>query len=284
MITMILIVLYLFMNKSATLNNATDFIVKRAFRAGAVTRGDVILALGVSTATATRLMSEVVSKRGDILERVRQKIVPRLLAKPPACASEEALLQTLNEGGHDFLLRVGLYENELPVTYVSWTNSAPKKQGILATITEAIRTESYLRIAYVGMREKEEPASRVIVPLGLERMNDQWRVVAQDLGKDGYPIRVFVLSRILDAEKAQLKRRPTGFVHQHQSDAIVPVAVTLNPKLTPLQKEIIADELDIREGKVRLAKRGIFEFKRRFCNEPASPGAIWPPLDDCHEL
>jgi WYL domain len=272
------------MNKSATLDNATDFIVKRAFRAGTVSRGDVIQALAVSTATATRLMAEVVTKRGDILERSRQKIVPRLLAKPPACASEEALLQTLNEGGHDFLLRVGLYENELPVTYVSWTNSVPRKPGILGTLIEAIRAESYLRIAYVGMREKEEPASRVIAPLGLERMNDQWRVVAQDLGKEGYPIRVFVLSRILDAEKSPLKRRPPGFVHQHHSDVNVPLAVTLNPKLSPLQKEIVAGELDIREGKVRLAKRGIFEFKRRFSNVPASPGAIWPPLDDCHEL
>lgn len=272
------------MNKSATLENATDFIIKRAFRAGAVTRGDVILALGISTATATRLMAEVVMKRGDILERARQRIVPRLLAKPPACASEEALLQTLSEGGHNFLLRVGLYENELPVTYVSWTNSVPKKPGILRTLTEAIRTESFLRIAYVGMREKEEPASRVIAPLGLERMNDQWRVVAQDLGKEGYPIRFFVLSRILDAEKAQLKRRPTGFMHQHHIDAIVPLAVTLNSKLSPLQKEIISGELGIREGKVHLAQRGIFEFKRRFSNEPTSLSAIWPPLDDCQEL
>lgn len=272
------------MNKSSSIDNATDFIVKRAFRAGAVTRSDVILALGVSTASASRLMTDVLMKKNDILERVRQKIVPRLLAKTPSCASEEALLQTLNEGGHDFLLRVGLYEHELPVTYVSWTNSVPKKPGILGAIIEAIRTESYLRIAYLGMREKEQSASRVIAPLGLERMNDQWRVVAQDLGKDGYPIRVFVLSRILDAEKAPLKRRPPGLVHQHHSDAIVPLAVTLNPKLSPLQKEILADELGIRDGKVRLAKRGIFEFKRRFSNEPASAGAIWPPLDECHEL
>lgn len=104
------------------------------------------------------------------------------------------------------------------------------------------------------------------------------------LRQAGYPIRVFVLSRILNAENAPLKRRPPGFVHQHHSDAIVSVAVALNPKLSPLQKEIIADELDIREGQVRLAKRGIFEFKRRFSNEPVSVGAIWPLLDECHEL
>lgn len=269
------------MNKSSTLDSATDFIIKRAFRAGTVTRSDVIQALGVSTATATRLMSEVANKRGDILERVRQKIVPRLLAKPPSFASEEALLQTLNEGDHDFLLRFGLYENELPVTYVSWTNSMPKSPGIIGTIIDAIRTESFIQIAYIGMRENEVPASRLVAPLGLERMNDQWRIIAQDLGKSGYPIRVFVLSRILDAKIAPLKRRPPGFIHQHHSDAITPLTVTLNPRLSPLQKEIISGELNIREDKVHLSKRSIFEFKRRFSNEPVSPGAIWPPLDAC---
>ncbi len=68
------------------------------------------------------------------------------------------------------------------------------------------------------MRENEGPSERVIAPLGLERMNDQWRVIAQDTGKQGHPIRTFVISRILEAEKEVLKRHPPGFVHQHHTD------------------------------------------------------------------
>ncbi len=59
--------------------------------------------------------------------------------------------------------------------------------------------------------------------------------------------------------------------------------VTLNPKLTPLQQEIVSNELGISEGKVRVAKRSAFEFKRRFSSEPLSPSAVWPLLIDCKE-
>lgn len=271
------------MNRSTTLDNAIRFIIKRAFRAGTVSRRDIVNAFDISDATATRIISDTITHRGDILDKRRQKIVPKILAKPPAFASEEALMQTLNEGGSNFLRRVGLYENELPVTYVCWTNSMPRKPGILNTITEGIRTEGYVRIIYIGMRENEGPSERVIAPLGLERMNDQWRVIAQDTGKQGHPIRTFVISRILEAEKEILKRRPPGFVHQHHADVDTSMEVTMNPRLTPLQKEVIADELGISSGTVRISRRTAFEFKRRFSNEPVSPGAVWPPLTTCKE-
>ena len=271
------------MNKSTINDKAVEFIVKRAFRAGVVTRIDVVSAFDVSPATASRMMAEALARRGTLLERNGQKVMPRLLAEAPAYASEAALLETLDAGGNDLLQRVGLYAHELPVVYVSWTHSMPRKPGILSTLVAAIRNEGFLRIVYLPMRNKEAPQRRLIAPLGLERMNDQWRVVAQDLEKENCPIRVFVLTRILEAEKEVLKRRPAGFVHQHLSDAEVAVAVSLNPKLTPLQQEVVSAELGIRDGKVRLAKRGLFEFKRRFSSEPVTPDAVWPPLEDCGE-
>lgn len=271
------------MNKSAINDKAVEFILKRAFRAGAVTRVDVVNAFGVSTATASRMMAEALARRGALLERHGQKVLPRLLAEPPTCASEAALLETLDAGGNDFLARTGLYPYELPVVYVAWTNSLPRKPGILATVVEAIRSEGFLRIVYLPMRDQAQPARRLIAPLGLERMNDQWRVVAQDLEKEQCPIRVFVLTRILEAEKEVLKRKPRGFVHQNISDGSVALDVMLNPKLTPLQKEVVSAELGIRDGKVRVARRGIFEFKRRFSREPTTPDAVWPPLDECGE-
>jgi len=272
------------MNKSAINDKAVEFIVKRAFRAGVVTRIDVVNAFAISPATASRMMAEALARRGNLLERNGQKVAPRLLAEAPPYASEASLLETLDAGGNDLLLRVGLYSHELPLVYVCWTRSMPRKPGILSTLIAAIRNEGFLRIVYLPMRLKEAPQRRLIAPLGLERMNDQWRVVAQDLEKENCPIRVFVLARILEAEKEALKRRPPGFVLQHLSDAQVAVAVSLNPKLTPLQQAVVAAELGIREGKVRLAQRGIFEFKRRFSSEPATPDAVWPLLEDCREM
>lgn len=269
------------MNRSLLLDRAVEFVLKRAFRAGAVTRANLLDAFDVSSATATRLMSEALARHPRLLERQGQRILPRPLAEAPPCATEAALLATLDEGGNDFLARVGLYAYELPVVYVTWANSLPRKPGILTALIEAVRNEGFLRIVYLPMRKNAEPAWRTIAPLGLERMNDQWRVVAQDMEKEGFPIRVFVLTRILDAQREVYKRLPKGFVRQHVADAEASLPVELNAGLTPLQKEVVSAELGIRDGKVRVARRGIFEFQRRFSRRAPTPDAVWPPLDEC---
>lgn len=254
----------------------TEFIIKRAFRYGLVTRADVVRALGVSTATATRFLSHAGSRNADILEREGHGLRPRPLAAPPAYATEDALLVELDTGRQD-PARTGLFDSELPVIYVSWVDSMPPKPGILSQITRSIRENRLLGIVYVGLRVGEEPKERRILPLALERMNDQWRVIAQDIDKAGAPLRVFVLSRILDA-KQDRGSKPRGFVHQGHTDSITELNVALNPKLTSRQKDILARELRVQNGKVRVATRSLHEFERRFTEKPANPDAVWPPL------
>lgn len=253
---------------------STEFIVKRAFRRGVVTRADVVRALGVSTATATRLTKLAESRCANILERDGHGLRPRPLATPPAYAGEDTLLSELDTGRHD-PASTGLFESELPVIYVSWTNSTPPKPGILNQITKSIREDRLLRIVYIGLRADEALKERRILPLALERMNDQWRVIAQDIERTGAPIRVFVLSRILDAQPDS-SQKPRGFVHQGHTDSITDLNVVLNPKLTPRQKEVLANELRIHDGKVRVATRSLHEFERRFTDKPVNPEAVWP--------
>jgi predicted DNA-binding transcriptional regulator YafY len=144
-------------------------------------------------------------------------------------------------------------------------------------IVNAIQHERVLRIVYVGLKYGETPAFRRILPLALERMNDQWRVIAQDIEQEDAPIRVFVLSRILDAE-ADLGRRPKRFVLQGHTDSVTDLEVKLNPRLTPAQQEVLSRELRVESGKVRVATRSLHEFKRRFADTPISKDAVWPPL------
>ena len=255
---------------------AEEFIVKRAFRRGLVTRRDVVRALGVSTATATRLIALALERRAEMLDREGHALKPRPLATPPDYASEDALLHELDTGRHD-PARTGLFDSELPVVYVSWTNSMPPKPGILSLITQAIREKRVIRVVYIGLRADEELRERRILPLALERMNDQWRVIAQDVERDGAPIRVFVLSRILDAQPDR-GSKPRGFVHQGHTDSMTELNVTLNPKFTPRQKEVLARELRVENGKVRVATRSVHEFARRFADTPPNAEAVWPPI------
>lgn len=256
--------------------NPLEFIVKRAFRCGLVTRGDVVRALHVSTATATRFLSQAESRNSTLLERRGHGLKPRPLAVPPAYASEDALLVELDTGRQD-AARTGLFDSELPVVYVSWTHSMPAKPGILSQITRSIREDRVLRIVYVGLRAGEELNERRILPLALERMNDQWRVIAQDIEKAGAPLRVFVLSRILEAQQDR-GPKPRGFVHQGHTDSVTELDVALNSKLSSRQKEVLARELRIQNGKVRVATRSLHEFERRFTEKPANSDAVWPPL------
>jgi hypothetical protein len=52
----------------------------------------------------------------------------------------------------------------------------------------------------------------------------------------------------------------------------------LNEALSEAQQAVLSHELKVVDGKVRLPKRGIFEFLRRFSDQPANANAIWPPL------
>ena len=56
------------------------------------------------------------------------------------------------------------------------------------------------------------------------------------------------------------------------------INVALNPKLTSRQKDVLARELRMQNGKVRVATRSLHEFERRFTQKPANPDAVWPPL------
>jgi hypothetical protein len=250
-----------------------QFLVMRTFRIGRATAADLIEVSGVSTATATRAMGAAVQNYP--VRRVKRTLQPALLACVPDFASEAALLNCLDKGLHD-PMDTGLMPRELPITYVSWSNTLPPKAGVFNTIVQAIAQQKEITIAYQGMKLNEPIAEKFLFPLGLEKMNDQWRLIAQDIRQSGAPVRVYVLSRIFDA--AMTPMRKPNYGRMNDADAIESVPVRLNPLMTPRQQEAVAKELRVENGIVKIASRSKFEFFRRFTDAPASVDAVWPPL------
>lgn len=193
----------------------------------------------------------------------------------PEWAGFEALLMETHHGNHP--QRTGLEDHELPVFIPRWTRNTPVDPRALPLILRALRQEHGLRLRYVSLSRGEEGVWRCVYPMGLERMGDQWRLVAQDLGKAGFPLRIFVLARILgvDPEPCDL---PKGFSKSGIHDAEISVPALLNPVLTPDQAIAIVNELGIRDGKITLNRRSLFEFCRRFGAQDLSEKAVWPPL------
>lgn len=253
------------------------FILRRAVRYGSATRRDVPDAFGkIGTTKATLALDAAAAHWPRTLERTGKGIRLREGAEIPPEASESQLLECLENGWLAFR-HTGLRPRELPAERVQWTHNAPRKAGVLATLTHAIVHEQAVRIAYVGLRKDESARWRLLLPVGLERMGDQWRVVAQDLEAEQYPIKTFVLPRIVDAEATNAKL-PDDIIRQAGDDRLVKVPIRLNPELTDDQRTVLAHELNIREGAVSLPKRGVFEFLRRFSDQEPSPDAVWPPI------
>lgn len=252
------------------------FIVRRAFRAGRVTRAEVAAAFALSPATATRFMARAEAAHSAVLMRDGHALVPRLLAEPPAFASEEDLLKQLDTGCVSFP-DIGLTSAELPVRHVRWTDSMPLRPGILAAVVAAIHKRSLLLITYLGLRRNGQPRVFLVLPLGLECMNDQWRVIAHDLEREGYPIRPFVLPRILETRLAT-RRKPPGLVAGTTDDRMVAVPVDLSGALTDLQRKVVAHELRVADGVVHIPARSVCEFLRRFTDQPPGDELVWPLL------
>jgi len=193
----------------------------------------------------------------------------------PEWASFSALLHELENGNIPKI--TGIEDYELPVYIPRWTRNTPVDPRALEKIVHAIRQEKGLHLSYVSMNRGAERSWRCVYPIGLERMGDQWRLVGLDLEKKDFPLRIFVLARILGVDDFPCPL-PENFVKPGIHDVVVSVPAILNPELTPDQAIVTANELGIQDGKIALSRRTLFEFYRRFGSQPVSETAVWPPL------
>jgi hypothetical protein len=253
------------------------FVLRRAVRFGHVTRRDVLEAFDrIGTTKATLAMDYAAAHWPRTLERTGKAVRLREEPEIPPEAQETQLIECLENGWLEFR-HTGLRERELPVERIRWTAAAPQKSGALTEIVKAIVWQRPVRICYVGLRRGETARWRLIYPAGLERLGDQWRIVAQDLEAPGFPVRTFVLPRVFDAEASDATL-PNDIVRQSGEDRLEAIPVQFDPRLTRDQRAALAHELRIQNDVVSLPRRGIFEYFRRFSDEPASADAVWPVI------
>jgi hypothetical protein len=255
------------------------FVLRRAVRFGKVVRSDVIEAFdGDFRATkASALMSEAAGCWPETLERRSHEIALRPNPKIPPEASEEDLMKSLDYGQTEFR-RIGLrVPDELGVVVVKWTRALPRQPGAFSVIVTGLIRYQPIELLYVGLRKNEQARWRRVLPITLEKMGDQWRLIAQDLDDPGaaYPVKVFVLPRILDARAAD-RKLPDNIIRQDYSDECARIPIRLHRSLTPDQQAAVRHELMVQNNQITVARRSVFELLRRFSDLPARADAIWP--------
>lgn len=255
------------------------FVWRRAFRSPlrTVVRAEVMEALGISKTAASTLLSDTVVASAGLLVREGYKVLAPVWSVTPVWIDETDLMESLDCGRTSFS-QTGLRACELPINLSRWSSNLPAVPGALTTIVQACSRKRPVFIRYVGLRAGSRARFRRIFPLVLERMGDQWRLVAHDLEVEDFPLRVFVLSRITGANTDSSKL-PRGFLAASPIDFKKPVNVDWDLRLTADQIEALRNELGVdSHGKVSLNSRDEHEFLIRFGGQVVGPTIVWPPL------
>lgn len=258
------------------------FLAKRAFRFGAVTRADLMAAYGLSPASASRVFKFGQAHYLTVLRRQGHALTPIPNVAPPQEAGEMDLIEHLDSHKTAFA-ETGLKDSELHVSYPRWLQPFPSKPGFLLRLTRAIASETPVELKYCGLRRGETARWRQVLPLGLEQMGEQWRLLARDLEQPEYPLRVFVLARVMDMSPT-IPKLPRACPKYPPVDLVERYRVTLNPALTPDQREAISHELGLARDAMRLPSRSLFEFSRRFVDTGTSASGIWPLASNVEKL
>ncbi len=232
-----------------------------------------------SPASHTRFIAQALSMAPCLQRRGKGRAAHIVLVDPdsvPSWASCRHLLDEIANGNVAAI--TGIEDHELPVFIPNWTNNLPSEADALGVIVRATAAGQALQIRYVGLRAGEHARWRQVYPVGLERMGDQWRLIATDLEHEDLALRTFVLARIVEAKHSDRARLPHRFKRVGIDDMRVTLDVVPNPGLTPDQLGALNNELRIIGGQIALHQRSVFEFLRRFGSQALSRDAVWPLL------
>lgn len=279
----------------ANIDNRQLFILRRACLLTRVTRAEVMREFDVSGVTAKKDMEAAVAHWPGYLEYLPSHGVrAKLFAHPPEEACSTTFLSLLHNAAPPYALGLTRYETVCAVNAPRFAYQGPEDRSMVMTLFKACVTKAAVDIEYVGLRIGETRKTRTVLPLGLELLGHQWRVIAHDVDvrkkQIGAEQKFFVLARILNAQvNSALQGRKLKDHNGHRTDCrnlridrterdyqVIP-----NRRLTPDQVEAVAREFAlVRKGSsyvIRMPERNMVEFKRDHCTHSAAP-------DGSHEL
>lgn len=271
------------------------FILRRACLLDKVARREVMQAFDVAGATARKDLLAAAAQWPDYLAYTpSQGVQVRRFATPPAEASSTTFLNLLQSDAPAHALGLTRYEPVSSNHAPRFVYQGPEDRQLVMTLFRACLTRTPIDIEYVGLRLGEVRKTRTVLPLELELLGQQWRLVAYDVDarkrQIGAEQKTFVLARILNAQvhlALHGKRLKTSQGDRLEAQQLqvqrteCDYQVTLNRSLTADQIEAVVREFALaRKGSVhviRMPERNLAEFKRDHCARPVLP-------DDDNEL
>lgn len=254
-----------------------EFVVRRAFRAGKITRSDLDEAFA-GAFSATRISQKLteIASGSPWVERRGKAVMPIDGVPVPAFAGEADLLHAILNGRDDFAF-TGLRPHELPIQKCDWVQNEPVREGDFLRIAEALVQKRVIEVCYASLHQHDLGKVRKLAPVGLERMGDQWRLIAFDIEKPDQIPRAYVLARILEVRPLE-KKIPKKLIHLGFGGD-ESYKIRLNHQLTNIQRKAMENELKIKNGVLRMQESHCFQFLRRYGDIEVSEGSVWPIID-----
>lgn len=262
--------------------NDSLFVLRRAFLLGVCRRADVNRACGTefSPNRATTILHTAIAQWPTLLYAVpRRGVFPRANAACPDEAKASHILALIAQGATP--RETGVFPDDgAPILMPKPKRAQTLHDGATQLVLEAALHEKPVRILYVGLRRGESARWRRIWPRAMEFTGLQWRLHAQDMeaSGEGFPIKVFMLSRIMDAQRLSEKDAPQGFTPKTLTRQDRALRVSLSEDLTADQAQAIRNGFDIRDGLMTWPDYALHEFKREFTREPPNPDIVWPTI------
>ena len=264
------------------------FVLRRAWRIGQCRRADIDEAFGTqqSPNRASKIIKEAVARwSGHLRYLPHRGVFPNTRVACPEPARAEVLLDLLARRAPP--QETGL----LPGDGVPFLRPAPKPSRALTeaatqVVLDAALRDTPLDILYVGLRRNENAKWRPVWPRAMECTGLHWRMHAQDLDDQShdYPIKTFVLARVLDARPISEWVRPADFRPLELVHDLARLRVHLSGSLTPDQDAATRNQFDIHDGKMTWPRSALHAFRREFTDAPVPSDVVWPVIDRIDEI
>ena len=258
------------------------FVLRRAWLIGRCRRADVDRAFGTdrSPNRASKIIAQAVREWSEALYRsARIGVFPDRRVPVPAPARAGVILDLLAQNAPP--QETGLFPDDgVPILRPTPAPAGAMSESATQTILEAALRQAPIEILYVGLRRGESARWRTVWPRALEFTGLFWRIHAQDLEDTAgaYPIKTFVLARVMDARpvmnwKPPQEFRPRAVVRDRQR-----MRVHLSDALTADQAVAVCTQLGIRDGVMTWPDHALHAFRREFTSLPVSPDIVWPVI------
>jgi hypothetical protein len=254
------------------------FILRRTIWSGRATRADLMEAFPISEATASRAMKRACLRWPGVLVRKPKHVEAFLQVVPPPEASASRMLELLEQTPFSFAQTGLKVPDELRIAGFKIRQANPFDPQVAGTLIHATIRGVQLDLMYVGLRYGEAARWRSVMPLSFDTFQGQWRLHAHDLESAGFPVKSFVVSRMLDAQ-VSMNKKPKGLRLELGEIPVRRYRAKLNPRMTADQRLVIGRELGLNaKGEALISDSAFFYFKKTYMEShlEGEESIVWP--------